>query len=83
MFSVGAKKKILFRSHWQGSLSEYVTAVDWSPDGLLAASSAAGEVVVWQDGSLINLLDWLDCCKYSLSYKREARDADYLKLELL
>ncbi len=69
MFSVGAKKKILFRSHWQGSLSEYVTAVDWSPDGLLAASSAAGEVVVWQDGNLVSLLPAgvasIDCLAWS------------------
>ncbi len=69
MFSVGAKKKILFRSHWQGSLSEYVTAVDWSPDGLLAASSAAGEVVVWQDGNLVSLLPAgvasIDCLAFS------------------
>ena len=69
MFSVGAKKKILFRAHWQGSLSEYVTAVDWSSDGLLAASSAAGEVVLWQDGSLINLLPSglvsVDCLAFS------------------
>ena len=30
--------------------------VAWSPDGLLAASSAAREVVVWQDGNLVSLL---------------------------
>ena len=50
------KSKVLFQQQWQGSLSEYVTAVAWSPDGLLAASSAAGEVVVWQDGNLVSLL---------------------------
>lgn len=41
MFRVGTKGKVLFQQQWQGSLSEYVTAVAWSPDGLLAASSAA------------------------------------------
>ena len=49
MFGVGTKSKVLFQQNWQGSLSEYVTAVAWSADGLLAASSAAGEVVLWQD----------------------------------
>ena len=56
MFGVGTKGKILFQQRWQSSLSEYVTAVAWSPDGLLAASSAAGELVVWQDGNLVSLL---------------------------
>ncbi len=69
MFSVGGKRKVLFQSHWQGSLSEYVTAVAWSPDGLLAASSAAGEVVVWQDRSLVSLLPAgvtsIDCLAFS------------------
>ena len=34
-----------FQPHWQGTLSDYVTAIAWSPNGqILAASSAAGEV---------------------------------------
>ena len=69
MFGVGTKGKVLFQQQWQGSLSEYVTAVAWSPDGLLAASSAAGEVIVWQDGSLISLLPAgvasIDCLAFS------------------
>ena len=69
MFGVGAKRTNLFQQQWQGDLSEYVTAVTWSSDGLLAASSAAGEVVVWQDGSLINLLPpgvvSVDCLAFS------------------
>jgi WD40 repeat protein len=56
MFSVGEKGKVLFQPKWQDNLSEYVTAVAWSPDGILAASSAAGEVVLWQDGNLLTLL---------------------------
>ena len=69
MFGVGTKGKVLFQQQWQGSLSEYVTVVAWSPDGLLAASSAAGEVVVWQNGSQVSLLSAgvasIDCLAFS------------------
>ncbi|NEP10971.1 MAG: hypothetical protein F6K14_12305 [Symploca sp. SIO2C1] len=69
MFGVGTKGKVLFQQQWQGSLSEYVTAVAWSPNGLLAASSAAGEVVLWQDGNLVSLLPAgvasIDCLAFS------------------
>ncbi len=69
MFGLGTKDKVLFQHQWQGDLSEYVTEVAWSPDGLLAASSAAGEVVVWQDGSLVSLLPAgvasIDCLAFS------------------
>ena len=69
MFGVGAKGKVLFQQQWQGSLSEYVTAVAWSSDSILAASSAAGEVVLWQDGSLVSLLPAglvsVDCLAFS------------------
>ncbi|MEM9508701.1 MAG: hypothetical protein AAGA16_13630 [Cyanobacteria bacterium P01_E01_bin.35] len=73
MFGVGTKGKVLFQQQWQGSLTEYVTVVAWSPDGLLAASSAAGEVVLWQDGSLIDLLPAgvasIDCLAFSVDGK--------------
>ncbi|MGD2183711.1 WD40 repeat domain-containing protein [Lusitaniella coriacea] len=73
MFGVGTKGKVLFQQQWQGSLTEYVTAVAWSPNGLLAASSAAGEVVLWQNGSLINLLSAgvtsIDCLAFSVDGK--------------
>ncbi|WP_319418848.1 WD40 repeat domain-containing protein [Pleurocapsa sp. FMAR1] len=72
MFGVGAKTKVIFQQHWQGSLSEYVTAVAWSGD-VLAASSAAGEVVLWQDGSLVSLLPVrstsIDCLAFSSNGK--------------
>ncbi|MBE9118018.1 hypothetical protein IQ249_19150 [Lusitaniella coriacea LEGE 07157] len=73
MFGVGTKGKVLFKQQWQGSLSEYVTVVAWSPDGLLAASSAAGEVVLWQDGNLVSLLPAglvsIDCLAFSFDGK--------------
>jgi WD40 repeat protein len=70
MFGVGANRKVLFQLHWRDDLSEYVTAVAWLPNGgILAASSAAGEVVVWQDDSLISLLSAglvsIDCLAFS------------------
>lgn len=44
MYGLGTKGKVLFQQQWQGSLSEYVTAVVWSSSGILAASSTAEEV---------------------------------------
>jgi len=41
------KAQLEFQQTWRGSLSDYVTAIAWSPDGRsLAACSAAGEVVL-------------------------------------
>jgi WD40 repeat protein len=69
MFSVDVRGKVLFQPQWRGNLSEYVTAIAWSPEGLLAASSAAGELVLWQDGSLVSLLPAsfasIDCLAFS------------------
>jgi WD40 repeat protein len=69
MFSVNTNRKVLFQPQWQSDLAEYVTAVAWSSDGLLAASSAAGEVVLWQSGNLLNLLPAglasVDCLAFS------------------
>ncbi|MEO1181061.1 MAG: WD40 repeat domain-containing protein, partial [Cyanobacteria bacterium J06636_28] len=42
------KKQNLFKQLWETRLSDYVTAVAWSPDGnQLAASSDAGEVILY------------------------------------
>ena len=47
MFGLKTKKQGEFASHWQGTLSDYVAAIAWSPDGrCLAACSAAGEVML-------------------------------------
>ncbi|ELR98283.1 WD40 repeat domain-containing protein [Gloeocapsa sp. PCC 73106] len=56
---------------WRGTLSEYVTALTWSSQGILAAGTAEGEVVLWQDGVLSSLLHpssvgSIDCLAFSL-----------------
>ena len=59
----------LFNPQWQGTLSDYVTAVAWSPSGQLAASSAAGEVVLWTQATLTPLQavteQSIDCLAFS------------------
>jgi WD40 repeat protein len=65
-------KRVEFKRQWQGELSDYVTAIAWSPSQpMLAASSAAGEVALYlgktfeplglqpADGQSI------DCCAFS------------------
>ena len=73
MSGVETKAEILFEQKWHKDLSEYVTVIAWSPDDLLAASSAAGEVVVWQDGNLLELLpsglESIDCLAFSADGK--------------
>lgn len=42
--------------HYSTKLADYVTALAWSSQGeILAASSAAGEIVLWENGKLITL----------------------------
>ena len=73
MHGVEKKENISFEQQWQGNLSEYITSVAWSPNGLLAASSAAGEVVLWQNGDLVSLLpvgiEFIDCVTFSADGK--------------
>ncbi|OLP19200.1 hypothetical protein BST81_06805 [Leptolyngbya sp. 'hensonii'] len=53
MFGLRTKNQGEFERHWQGTLSDYVTAIAYTPDGnALAASSAAGEVVLFQGRGL-------------------------------
>ncbi|MDY6901583.1 MAG: hypothetical protein SWZ49_26410 [Cyanobacteriota bacterium] len=53
------------------TLSDYVTAVAWSADGeVLAATSAAGEVVFWKNGEELKILqsgndESVDCVAFS------------------
>ncbi|MBD2344384.1 WD40 repeat domain-containing protein [Anabaena subtropica] len=59
-----------FEEHYSGTLAEYVTAIAWCPQGdILAASSAAGEVVLWQNGELTTLQTGhgqsVDCLAFS------------------
>ncbi|MCU0532463.1 MAG: hypothetical protein MUD14_00935 [Hydrococcus sp. Prado102] len=71
MSSLRLTSKPLFDRRWSGMLSEYVTAIAWSSKEILAVSSAAGEVVLWQDDSLVTLLpsneesQSIDCLAFS------------------
>jgi len=56
---------------WQGTLSDYITTVTWSPDGkTLAASSAAGEIVLLKNDQTLTHLQTandqsVDCLAFS------------------
>jgi WD40 repeat protein len=59
-----------FEQLYSGTLADYVTAIAWSPEGkTLAATSAAGEVVLWNDGELTTLQTGngksVDCVAFS------------------
>ncbi|MEA5575893.1 WD40 repeat domain-containing protein [Anabaena sp. UHCC 0451] len=48
--SLKAKIQGDFQQSWEGTLSDYITAIAWSPQGkILAASSAAGEVILYHN----------------------------------
>ena len=50
-----------FDLNWNYVLSDYVTALTWSPDGqILAVSTAAGEVKLWVDDELTALQEVTD-----------------------
>jgi WD40 repeat protein len=78
VFSIAAKDQNNFTPQWQAELSDYVTKLAWSPDGkILAASSAAGEVVVFpQDGSVRSVL--LTAGTQSIDALTISHDAQYL-----
>jgi WD40 repeat protein len=69
-------KNAEFSTYYSGKLEDYVTAIAWSPqDQILAATSAAGEVVLWENGELTYLQHQtgksVDCVAFS-------RDGKYL-----
>lgn len=50
MSGLRTTSKNLLERYWQGTLSDCVIGIAWSPNGqMLAASSAAGEVMLWRD----------------------------------
>jgi len=56
VFGLKTKKQGEFGRHWQGTLSDYVMAIAYSPDGkTIAASSAAGEVVLCQGAGALSV----------------------------
>jgi hypothetical protein len=63
-----------FAAYYSGTLADYVTAIAWSSQGkILAATSAAGEVILWDDGN-INTLQTsthksVDCIAFSADGK--------------
>ncbi|NJM60942.1 MAG: hypothetical protein HC849_13185 [Oscillatoriales cyanobacterium RU_3_3] len=45
-----SRRRRSFDVQWQEHLSDYITAISWSKNpNLLAACSAAGEILLWQD----------------------------------
>ncbi|AFZ57185.1 DUF1513 domain-containing protein [Anabaena cylindrica FACHB-243] len=63
-----------FAAHYSGKLADYVTSLAWSSQGeILAATSAAGEVVLWENGELKTLQTAtnksVDCVAFSTDGK--------------
>jgi WD40 repeat protein len=78
VFNLKTKKRVEFKRQWQGELSDYVTAIAWSPShngspshNMLAATSAAGEVALYIgktfEPSVLQPADGrsIDCCAFS------------------
>ncbi len=70
MFGLELGGKNLLELQWQGTLLDYVKAIAWSPAAdILAASSAAGEVMLWTPDALTELHssrgESVDCIAFS------------------
>jgi WD40 repeat protein len=67
-----------FQQEWQGRLTDYVTAIAWSPSGqFLAAASAAGEVVLFEV-RLQKLLYLQEQTGYSVDCLAFSHDSQFL-----
>ena len=63
-----------FDLNWNNILSDYITAVNWSPDGSsLAMSSAAGEVNVLIENELITLQEFTDTFIDGLAFSTDGK----------
>ncbi len=63
-----------FEKYYSETLSEYITAISWSSQApIFAATSAAGEVVLWDNGELTHLQTAdgksVDCVAFSVDGK--------------
>lgn len=71
MHGLSVNNKEQFDLDWSGKLSDYVSAIAWSPAGdFFAASSAAGDIVLrYSSGDLLTLLEpteqSVDCLAFS------------------
>lgn len=65
--------------HWRGTLSEQVQAIAWSPNGkTLVASSAAGEVMLWQGVETLYATSLQDATGQSVDCLAVSRDGQFL-----
>ncbi|MTJ09950.1 WD40 repeat domain-containing protein [Anabaena sp. UHCC 0204] len=63
-----------FTKHYSTKLADYVTALAWSSQGKkLAASSAAGEVVLWENGELTSLQTATDKAINCLAFSHDGK----------
>ncbi len=76
MFGVRSSGKILLELQWRESLSDYVTAIAWSPDGQSwAASAGNGDVGIWHSGTLEILQSGTSLAVDALAF---SRNGDFL-----
>jgi len=63
-----------FTKHYSTKLTDYITALAWSSQGeILAVSSAAGEVVVWENGELTTLQTATDKAVNCLAFSHDGK----------
>lgn len=62
------QENVNFQQYWQDTLSEYITAIARSPHNTFAASSAAGEVVLWSENDILPLQESINSAINSLAF---------------